>query len=135
MTGLIARFGLAGLANTAVGFAVIAALDLGLGLDPHVANAAGYLVGLGMGFAMNRGFVFRSGRRAAESGPRFVLAALGCFALNQAGLAVAAMVLGDADWARLAAQLAGMGIYSVTLFLICRHWVFRPSTAPGRLGL
>ena len=124
LRGLIARFGLAGLANTLVGLAVIAILDVGVGLNPHIANAVGYLVGLVVSFAMNRSFVFRDDRRAADTGPKFVVAALGCFALNQVGLAAASAILGDADLARLMAQLVGMGIYSVCLFVVLRLWVF-----------
>lgn len=130
MIALISRFGLAGLANTAFGLAVIAALDLGFGLDSHLANAAGYGAGMALAFVLNRGFVFRSRESAQTTGPRFVLAALAAFALNQLVLTLALRLLGDADWARLAAQLAGMGAYTVSLFLACRLWVFAPLSPP-----
>jgi putative flippase GtrA len=123
--GLVARFGLVGLANTVLGLAVIAALDLGLGLDPHLANAAGYGAGLLVGFLLNRSFVFRSKAAVAGAGARFAVAALCCFALNQAALSAAGVVLEQGDWRRLAAQMIGMGVYSVSLFLVCRYWVFR----------
>lgn len=126
LIGLVSRFGLAGLANTVFGLAVIAGLDLGLGLDPHIANAAGYAAGLVLAFALNRGFVFRSRERTAATAPRFVLAALAAFALNQLVLSLALQVAGDQAWMRLAAQLAGMTAYTASLFLACRHWVFSP---------
>lgn len=125
---LLSRFALAGVANTAVGFLLIAALDLGLGLNPHLANAGGYAAGLILSFQLNKRFVFRAARPGALAGPRF-LAAAGCaFALNQAALAGALLLLGSGGVARLAAQGAGVATYTVVLFLACRLWVFAEST-------
>src|SRR5579871_129186 len=123
----IARFGLAGLVNTGVGFAVIVALDLGLGVAPALANAGGYAVGTVVGFALNRTFVFRSRTGVAASGARFAAAALAAFVLNQAALRAAGLALGGGALAHLGAQLCGVATYSTTLFLLCRLWVFRAS--------
>jgi putative flippase GtrA len=125
----LGRFGLAGLVNSAVGFAVIVALDPGLGAPPALANAAGYAVGVGVGFALNRGFVFRSRNSLAASGARYGLAALSAFALNQGALRAAGLALGGGAPAHVAAQLAGMATYTAALFLLCRLWVFRPLPA------
>jgi putative flippase GtrA len=135
--GLIARFGLAGLINTAVGFAVIAVLDAGLGLPPALANAAGYAVGMAIGFVLNRSFVFRSRTGLPAAGLRYLIAAAGAFVLNQGVLRVAGLALGGGRAQHLAAQLVAMAAYSVTLFFLCRLWVFRPfatsraAQAPG----
>src|SRR5512140_2111562 len=94
LAALIARFGLAGLINTAAGFAVIAALDLGLGVDPHIANAAGYVFGIALSFVLNRSFVFRHEAGAASTAPRFLAAAALAFALNQGVLWAAGAILG-----------------------------------------
>ena len=126
MVALLSRYGLAGAANSLFGLAVIAALDVGLGVASNLANAGGYAAGLVLAFLLNRSFVFRSQRSAQATGPRFALAALAAFALNQLVLTLALRVLDDADWARLAAQLAGMATYTASLFLACRFWVFRP---------
>lgn len=120
----VARFGLAGLANTVVGLLVIATLDLGLGLDPHVANAAGYAVGLALSFQLNRSFVFRRKGPLLATGRRFLVAAGCAFALNQIVLSAVARGLGTGDLARLVAQAAGVGAYTVALFVISRLWVF-----------
>ncbi len=91
---LLSRFALAGAANTGLGLLVIAVLDLGFGLNPHLANAGGYAAGLALSFQLNKRFVFRPARPAGFAGPRF-LAAAGCaFALNQAALAGACSCLG-----------------------------------------
>ena len=124
LPALLSRFALAGAANTVFGFLVIAGLDLGLGLNPHLANAGGSVAGLILSYQLNRRFVFRAARPAGFAGPRFLLAAGGAFALNQGALAVTLALLGAGEMARLVAQAAGVATYTVTLFLVCRLWVF-----------
>jgi putative flippase GtrA len=126
---LIARFGLAGAANTALGLLLIAVLDLGLGVNPHIANAAGYAAGLVLSFQLNRSFVFRQKTAVLAAGRRFLVAAGCAFALNQAVLAATAWLLGSSDLARLAAQAAGVAAYTVALFILSRLWVFRADSA------
>jgi putative flippase GtrA len=122
---LIARFGLAGLINTAIGFAVVVVLDPVLGLSPPLANAAGYAVGISVGFVLNRGFVFRSRTGLPAAGLRYLIAAACAFVLNQIVLRVAGAVLGGGSVQHVAAQLMAMAVYSVALFFLCRLWVFR----------
>ena len=124
---LLSRFALAGAANTALGLLVIAGLDLGLGLNPHVANAAGYAAGLLLSFQLNKRFVFRAAKPAGFAGPRFLVAAGGAFALNQAALAATLFLFGSGEAARLLGQAAGVGTYTIVLFLACRLWVFADS--------
>ncbi|HEY3887278.1 MAG TPA: GtrA family protein [Caulobacteraceae bacterium] len=124
--GQIARFGLAGLVNTAIGFAVVVVLDPVLGLSPPLANAAGYAVGISVGFVLNRGFVFRSRSGLPAAGLRYLTAAAGAFVLNQIVLRLAGAALGGGSAQHVAAQLMAMAVYSVALFFLCRLWVFRP---------
>jgi putative flippase GtrA len=127
VVGQAARFGLAGLVSTMVGFAVIAVLDAGLHVAPPLANAAGYLVGVPVGFLLNRGYVFRHGGAIGAAGLKYVAAVVVAFGLNQLVLRLAGQVLGPAALAHLAAQLAGMATYTLTTFLLGRYWVFRPA--------
>jgi len=125
LVALISRFGLAGLVNTAIGFAVIAGLDVGLHVAPAAANAAGYLVGMGVGFVLNRRFVFKSQSSARATAPRYIAVVLAAFALNQLILRGVGVSLGPGPLPHLSAQLAGMAAYTLTVFLACRFWVFR----------
>lgn len=125
--GQVARFGLAGALSTVAGFAVIAGLDAGLHVAPALANAAGYAVGVPLGFALNRGFVFRHGGAPGAAGLRYLAAVALAFGLNQLVLRVAGPVLGAGAAAHLAAQLAGMASYTLVTFLLARYWVFRPA--------
>jgi putative flippase GtrA len=123
--GLIARFGLVGLVNTAVGFAVAVLLDPVLGLPPALANAASYACGISVGFVLSRRFVFRSRAGLSAAGPRYLLAAVGAFALNQAVLRATGLALGAGLFQHIAAQVAAMASYSIAFFVLCRLWVFR----------
>ncbi len=125
LAALAARFGLAGLVNTGIGFAVIAGLDVGLHVSPPLANAAGYLIGMGVGFVLNRRFVFKSQVKARATAPRYIAVVLAAFALNQLILRAAGASLGQGALPHLAAQLAGMAAYTLVVFTACRFWVFR----------
>lgn len=125
----LTRFGLAGVVNTAVGLSVIAGLDLGLHLDPHLANAGGYAVGIAIGFLLNRGFVFKSDGHLGRTGAKYLGAIAAAFLLNQLVLALAQQLYGSMALGRLAAQLTAMTSYTLLLFVLCRLWVFR-SAAP-----
>jgi putative flippase GtrA len=125
---LIARYGLVGVVNTLSSLAVITALDIGLRAPPALANAAGYGVGVAISYVLNRRFVFASRDRAGSTGPRYLLAVGGGFLLNQWVLYLALRVLGAGAVQHLLAQVAAMAVYTVSVFLACRYWVFRPSS-------
>jgi putative flippase GtrA len=130
--GLIARFGLVGLVNTAIGFAVVLLLDPILGVPPALANAASYAVGITVGFLLSRNFVFRSRAGLSATGLRYLIAALGAFALNQLVLRLAGLALGAGSAQHIAAQLSAIAVYSAVFFLLCRLWVFRaPAASPA----
>jgi putative flippase GtrA len=118
------RYGVAGVANTLVGLAVISALDIGCRVEPHLANAAGYGAGLVVGFWLNKVFVFRVRERAGSMTGKYVLAAISCFLLNQLILTAAQAAIGQAGASRLLAQTLAVAGYSVAMFLLCRTWVF-----------
>ena len=126
--GLLARFGGAGVVTTAVGGAVIMALDVGLGLDRRLANTAGYLVGASLGLLLQKKFVFRQPAHASGANLRYVAVMLFAFALNQLVLTLAGHALPGDRLGRAAAQLIAMGTYTATQFALFRLWVFRPAS-------
>jgi putative flippase GtrA len=123
--GLLARFGLTGVVCTAVSFAVIATLDAGLKVSPALANTAGYLVGIPLGFALSRAFVFRHEGAMGVAGAKYLTSVALGFTLNQLVLRAAGQLLGAGAGPHLAAQLTGMAAYTVTTFMLGRFWVFR----------
>jgi putative flippase GtrA len=119
------RYGVAGVANTLVGFSIILALDLGLHLDPHLANAIGYAVGICVSFALSKFFVFKA-RKTTRSAPlRYVVAVAVAFGLNQGVLTLAKLILPHHGtvWS-VAAQGAAAVSYTGALFLMSHFWVF-----------
>jgi len=125
--GLLARFGGAGVLNTALGLSVILALDLGLGLDRRLANALGYVAGAALGLVLQKRFVFRQANPARGANLRYLLVMLLAFGLNQLALTAAGVALPDDRLGRAAAQLVGMTTYTASQFLLFRFWVFRPA--------
>lgn len=118
------RYGVAGVANTLVGLTLILALDVGLGVDPHIANAVGYAAGVCVSFVLSKLFVFKA-RRAARSAPlRYALAVAVAFALNQGVLTLARLVLPHGALFDVAAQGAAVTSYTAALFLLSHFWVF-----------
>jgi putative flippase GtrA len=127
----LVRFGLAGLANTALGGAIILVLQLGVGLDARLANAGGFAVGMALGFVLSRGFVFRSTGRRGAAGLRYAVAVAVAFGLNQFCLAALAPAM-QGPGTIVLVQGAAIATYTTTLFLLSRFWVFAPArTAPG----
>lgn len=125
--GLLARFGGAGVINTALGLAVILALDLGLGVDRRIANAAGYVAGAALGLVLQKRFVFRQSPQTGGVNRRYFAAMLLAFGLNQLALTLAGIGLPDGPLGRAAAQLVGMTTYTASQFVLFRLWVFRPA--------
>ncbi len=129
LIGHLWRYGLVGLANTAIGLAVIYAVQFGLHAPDLVANACGYAAGILFGFVLNRGFVFRSTSGVGRAGPRYMAAVACAYGLNVVVLIAARRLLAPyGDPGRAAAQAAALGAYTVTLFVLSRYWVFGAAT-------
>jgi putative flippase GtrA len=116
------RFGAVGLVNTLIGLSCIYGLMFFFHAGAGVANAAGYGLGFGVSFVLNRVWTFGSTRSVRQVLPRFLLAASGCYLLNFC-LVMAGTGLGHFN--PYLAQLIGVGAYTASLFLLCRWWVFR----------
>lgn len=126
MLARLLRFGLTGLANSAVGWAVIFG-GLWAGLSGLAANAAGYGVGLVMSFTLNRRFVFGvTGRVRAREVGRFLAAFAIAYGANVAVLFAAQRVLGQDS---ALAQLPAIAAYIVIFFLLSQFVVFRPAAS------
>ena len=125
------RYGVAGIFNTLVGFSIILALDLGLHLDPRLANAIGYAVGICVSFVLSKVFVFTA-RRTTRSAPlRYIVAVGIAFALNQGVLTLAKLVLPTGKLWSVAAQGSAAVSYTAALFLLSHFWVFAHQPPAG----
>lgn len=123
----LARFALVGLANTAVGLAVIVGCKALLGMTDAPANFTGYAIALLLGFTLNQRWTFGYAGNAQSAFARYLLV-LGC-----AYLANLATVMAAIDWLHLnsyLAQAAGIVPYTVTSYLGSRLFAF-PATNRG----
>ncbi len=126
MLARVFRFALTGLANSAVGWAVIFG-GLWAGLDGLAANAAGYAVGLVLSFTLNRRFVFGvKGAVSRGEVAKFLTAFAIAYGVNVAVLLAAQSVLG-AD--NPFAQLPAIAAYVVIFFVLSQRFVFRPAAS------
>ncbi|WP_088282562.1 GtrA family protein [Ideonella sp. A 288] len=119
------RYLLAGLANTAVGYAAFLALLWGAGLGPRAANAGSYAVGLCLALLLNRYFVFEGATVTPGAVVRFAAGFGVAYALNLATL----WRLLDLGVPPAWAQLVAMAVYTIGFYAINRLWVWR---RPGR---
>jgi putative flippase GtrA len=116
----LVRYGLVGVANTAVTLAAYAAV-IGIGLPVPIAAVAGWTAGAVNGYRLNRGWTFRSALTGAGPVSRYVVVALLGAGLNAIGATIA---VGDEHLPRLAGEVAILPAVTLVTFVLCRRWVF-----------
>lgn len=122
----LTRYAGSGALNTAAGFAVIFLL-MALGASPFIANIGGYLVGFILGFVVSKKFVFRSEGHFITESLRYLAAFLVCFLLNLLALRIALSAL---QLNGVFAQLFAAAVYTITMYLMSRWFVFSPAKQP-----
>ena len=121
------RYGAVGVANTLIGYLIILAA-LWLGAGDYLANALGYGLGLWFAYLLHRRWTFQvAHKRSLAEIVRFYVSAGISYAAN-IGFLTFARSLGYVD--HPVAQLAAMGVYSVTFLLIVNVWVFAHPDKP-----
>ncbi|MEM0946953.1 MAG: GtrA family protein [Pseudomonadota bacterium] len=108
--------------NTAVGLAVILGLRLGLGVNLILANAAGYAVGLAISFCGNKTWTFGARSTSALGAvPAFLAVVSFSFLINIAAIN-GLMAVGIPY---IAAQIAGVAVYSGLVFFGLKYYAFK----------
>lgn len=116
------KYGLIGVVNTLLTLSVIFALIYWLGASALVANAIGYALGFCCSYLLNRVWTFRSQAPVGRSAGRYLVAAFVAYGLN------AAVIHGGITWfgaSEYWIQPLGAVVYTGSLFLLSRMWVFR----------
>jgi putative flippase GtrA len=116
------RFGLVGTANTAIGLLLIYSLMYFFDANPLLANAGGYAVGMGIGFALNRKWTFSDDGAIRNTLPRYLMVLALAYLANH-GVAIAGIRILHMN--PYSVQLLGMGVYTTLNFFGCRHFAFR----------
>ena len=117
---LLAKYSMAGLINTLVGYAVIFGC-MACGVGPEASNVAGYGVGFVVSFVQSRYWVFRSSGGVVDDGLRFIPAFLVAFGVNFLVLQGMLEIGSNPYLAQLGAGLAFLGVG----FVLNHVFVFR----------
>jgi len=128
MKAEFARYLVSGVVNTLAGYSAFLLALHGFGLGVFAANAASYVVGLAVAYALNLAFVFRGSRHSGGALARFLAGFAVAYSLNVAVLHVAHAVLGlRPEFAQIAAMVA----YTASFYLINRCFVWRNRAPEG----
>jgi putative flippase GtrA len=129
MKAELVRFLVVGASNTLLGLLTIFGMKAVFLANDIVANAIGYLVGLSIGFVLNRMWTFRHHGSIAVGAVRFLAAFAIAYAIN---LAVVLVLIHDFAFNSFVAQTLGVPPYTLAFFFICRFYVFRPSVPASK---
>ena len=133
MTRQFARYLVVGVSNTTITLVVYAAL-VRAELPAVVASVFAFGAGAVNGYRLNRAWTFRSARRGAGVGARYVAALLVGLGINALGVV---LVVDVAELPRLAGVVLALPPVTATTFVLARWWVFgagdravRPEAVP-----
>ena len=127
---LIRQFGvfvLVGVVAAVGHYGALIILASGLGADPVLASAIGFVLGGLISYALNYHVTFRADRHHAVAMPMFFTVAGIGFVLNGAAMALLTKAIG---LHYLPAQVLTTGLLMIWHFAANRLWTFRP--AAGR---
>jgi putative flippase GtrA len=127
VSGQLLRYLLVGAANTAITFATYALL-VRAGVPPVAASVVAFGAGAVNGYVLNRSWTFRSARRGAGAGGRYVIVLLAGLGLNALGVALGVNVGG---LPHLAGEIVALPPATATTFVLARWWVFGPGGGRG----
>jgi putative flippase GtrA len=127
VSGQLLRYLLVGATNTAITFATYALL-VRAGVPPVAASVVAFGAGAVNGYALNRSWTFRSARRGAGAGGRYVIVLLAGLGLNALGVALGVNVGG---LPHLAGEIVALPPATATTFVLARRWVFGPGGGRG----
>ena len=127
LAGEFGRFIVVGAIKTAISYAVFLALFSGLSLHFMLAGVLGFIAGAVPGFALTRGWTFRSSASVATSGPRYVVVQLIALTTHSASQWVGEAALGVPE---IHTQLLGIAASTLVNFGLTRQFVF--SSRAGR---
>jgi putative flippase GtrA len=128
LTRQLARYLIVGVSNTAITLAVYALL-VHAGMPAVVASVFAFGAGAVNGYRLNRAWTFRSARRGAGVGARYVAVLLVGLGINALGVA---LVVNVAQLPRLAGEVLALPPVTATTFLLARSWVFGAGGRPVR---
>ena len=117
------KYLLVGGLNTLISAAIIFIVQAA-GAIPIVANVVGYAIGVGVSFALNSKFTFKT-EATRHTAVRFLIVVLISYLANLAAM----MSVLHLTHAPYLAQLCGIPVYVIVGFLGNRYWAMRQRTS------
>ena len=111
-----------GALNTAVCYALFAALVHLAQCHHHTALVGDYALGIAVGYLLQRFATFADRKHVERTLPKYVAAYVAAFALN---LAVLDVLVRWLVFGPLAAQAVGLVVVTLTSYTVQQRWVFR----------
>lgn len=122
------KFGLVGVSNTLLAFAVYSLLVRGFGVWYLLASGIGFAVGAINGYLLNRSWTFRGHSGGSNTAVRWVVVQ-GCGLLCNLGLVY--VFVSRAGMDKLVGQALSTAIVVVSTFFVNRTWTFRVHLRAG----
>ncbi len=121
-TKQFASYVMIGLTANGLGFLGFTVLTW-LGLSPEFAISIIYPIHITFAFILNKSWTFGHEGRISTSAIRYLIAYVGCYLLN---VAVLKFFSGYLGYSHLIVQAIAILLISLLLFVVQKHWVFRP---------
>lgn len=123
----VLRYGLVGLANTAIGLSLIYAFKYFAGFGDALANFLGYAIAVVFSYVANSRWTFQYKGPDSSGAAKFLITLAAAYLCNLLTVLTAIHVFGiDGYWA----QPLGIAPYAVVGYLGNRYFAFRPSDRP-----
>jgi putative flippase GtrA len=119
--GAFVRFLLVGMCNSALGLSVIYVAWHGLGFSDVAANAAGYGVGFGCGYCLNKRWTFGAAPPRGQGVWRYAAVCACAYGLNLLAMQASR---GQVSADSLLPHAIGLATYTVVAYLGSRWFVF-----------
>lgn len=115
------RYAAVGAAANAVGFSLYVVFTT-LGLSPVLTISIFYPLYIGLTFFLNKKWSFGHNGRISTSAVRYLIAYVGCYALN---VSVLKFFFGYLGYSHLVVQAIAIPVIALLLFVTQKYWVFR----------
>jgi putative flippase GtrA len=115
------RYAVVGVVTNGFGF-LLYVIFTTLGVSPVLTISIFYPIHIGLSFYLNKKWSFKHKGRISTSAARYLIAYIGCYAVN---VVVLKFFCGYLGYSHLIVQAIAVLVIALLLFLAQKHWVFK----------
>lgn len=119
------KFLLVGLFNTAFGYCIIFFCMYAIQISPELSNVIGYLIALGVSYALNRRFTFESKQRRSTEMAKFLLVFCVAYTVN---FCILLILIHHLKIEKGVSQILAGVFYVGVSFIMNKYYAFRSNT-------